>query len=79
MDPFEYFDRNMFLKPDESDKTTLTYHDEPVTDTITDRFGVTHTVTAETCGVIKKIPFGLYVSGDWLSLIKWLTERDGKR
>lgn len=79
VDPFEYFDRNMFLKPDESDKTTLTYHDEPITDTITDRFGVTHTVTAETCGVIKKIPFGLYVSGDWLSLIKWLTERDGKR
>lgn len=79
VNPFDYFDRNMFLKPDESDKTTLSYKDEPVTDDITDRFGRTHTVTAETCGIIKKIPFGLYVSGDWLSLIRYLTEREGRR
>lgn len=78
-DPFDFFDKNMFLKPDESDKTTLCYHDEPMTDSITDINGVTHTVTSETCGVIRSIPFGLYVSGEWLTLIKYLTERDRKR
>lgn len=78
-DPFDFFDRNMFLRPDESDKTTLAYHDGEMTDTITDINGVTHTVTAETCGVIRKIPFGLYVSGEWLELVKYLTERERKR
>lgn len=78
-DPFEFFDRNMYLKPDESDKTTLTYCDTPVTDTIIDLYGVPHVCTSETCGIIKKIPFGLYVSGDWLSLIKYLTERESRR
>lgn len=78
-DPFEFFDRNMFLKPSESDKTTLTYCDNPVTDDITDLYGNTRTCTSETCGIIKKIPFGMYVSGDWLTLIKYLTEKEGKR
>lgn len=77
-DPFEFFDRNMFLKPDESDKTTLIYKDEPVTDTIIDMFGRAAVCTSETCGIIKKIPFGLYVSGDWLALINYLKDRDGK-
>lgn len=76
--PFDFFDRNMFLPPSESDKTTLVYRDSPLTDTITDLYGYTAEVTSETCGVIKSIPFGLYVSGDWLTLIKYLTERDGK-
>lgn len=76
--PFDYFEKNMFLPPDESEKTTLVYQDEPKTDIITDRFGVSAVVHAETCGVIRKIPFGLYVSGDWLALIRYLMEKERK-
>ena len=73
IDPFDFFDKNMRLPPDNSKKTTLRYFppkDKPYVDTITDYLGNTQQVEIETCATITEVPFNLWVSGMWIDFIK---------